>query len=180
MSNVYNDTTNDPYHEDWAPIEGFDEYLISTQGNIIHKDRPNTKRATPPNHRGFPTVVLFRRNEGSTRYIRQVSKLVIETFVGPSTPTLNSVWHKDGNLLNCWVDNLKWDMRARVMEWNEMNRDRVCKYRTPRIMLNSTGEIFENALELGLHIGEIETAIVSHIEKYPPQYADQARFQYVD
>lgn len=166
--------------EVWKPIEDFPDYQISSFGNIIHMDRPDTLRKVSLNHKGFPTLVLFHKEHPGSRYLRQVNQLVAEAFLGPPTVKLNSVWHIDGDLTNCNVENLKWEMRSRVMEWNEMHRSGIPKYRTPAVRNNKTGKEYINAFEAALAAGDIETAIVSHIEKYPPQYADRARFQYVD
>ncbi len=168
------------HEEIWRPIEGFPDYQISNLGRIVHVDRPNLTRKTAINHKGFPSLVLFTKEHPGSRYLRQVNQLVAEAFLGPPTVKLNSVWHIDGDFTNCAADNLKWDMRARVMEWNEMHRDGIPKYRTGRVRNNRTGQVFENAFEAALDAGEIETAVVSHIEKYPAQYADRARFQYVE
>lgn len=168
------------HEEIWRPIQGFPDYQISNLGRIVHNERPSVIRKTAVNHKGFPSLVLFTKEHPGSRYLRQVNQLVAEAFLGPPTARLNSVWHIDGDFTNCAVDNLKWDMRARVMEWNEMHRVGIPKYKTPRVMHNKTGDIYENAFECGIAVGDIETAIVSHIEKYPPQYADRARFRYVD
>lgn len=167
--------------EVWKPIEGFPDYQISSYGRIVHMDRPNTVRKAAPNHKGFPSLVLFNKEHPGSRYLRQVNQLVAEAFIGPPPSSkLNSVWHIDGDFENCHVDNLKWDMRARVMEWNEMHRDGIPKYRTARVRHNPTGREYENAFEAALAHGDIETAVVSHIEKYAGIYADRARFQFID
>lgn len=165
--------------EVWRPIDEFPDYQVSSYGRVIHIDRPNTPRAVALNHQGFPNLVLFKKEHPGSRYLRQVNKLVATAFLPPPPTKLNAVWHKDGDLTNCHVSNLMWDMRARVMEWNEMNREGTPKFRTGRVMHNETGRIYENAFELGLHIGKTESEIVAHIERYPAQYADRARYKYV-
>lgn len=168
------------HQEDWRPVDGFPDYQVSNLGRVIHTDRPNTTRKTSVNHQGFPTLVLFHKEHPGARYLRQVNKLVARAFLGPPPQRMDSVWHLDGDLQNCQADNLKWDMRARVLEWNDMHRTGEPKYRTKRVMENKTGRVFANAYECAINVGEIETAIVTHIEKYPPQYADRARYRYVE
>jgi hypothetical protein len=166
--------------EIWRRIEEFPDYLISNYGQVVHVDRPNTPRSVAINHQGFPSLVLFKKEHPGSRYLRQVNKLVATTFVPQTVAKLNSVWHKDGDFLNCHADNLKWDLRARVMEWNEMNRDGVPKFRTGRVMDNKTGRIYENAFELALHIGATESEVVRRIEAYPAHLEDRAPYKYVD
>lgn len=167
------------HEETWKVIEEFPDYQISSLGRIIHKDRPETPRRVNINHAGFPTLTLFKKEHGGARYVRQVNKLVAIAFLGPAPKRLDSIWHFDGDLLNCYADNLKWDMRARVLEWNEMHRTMTPKYKTPKVMVNATGDVYDNAFMCGLAVSEIETAVVTHIENYPAQYADRARFMYV-
>lgn len=165
--------------EIWREIEGFPDYHISNLGRVVHIERPGVIRKTSINHKGFPTLVLFHKNHTGARYLRQVNKLVASAFLGQAPPRLDSVWHIDGDLLNCQADNLKWDMRSRVMEWNEMHRTPGPKFRTGRVMINATGRVFENAYEVALHVSEIESAVVAHIERYPDQHVDRARYKYV-
>lgn len=166
--------------EEWRVIEGFEDYRVSSHGNVVNVERPNTYRKLNLNHRGFPTLVLFKKEHGGSRYVRQVNKLVADAFLEPADPSANSIWHIDGDLTNCHVDNLRWDMRARVLEWNDMHIKGQARMRTPRVMDNESGVVFNNAFECGLAMGEIESAVVAHIERYPEQYAHRARFRYVD
>jgi hypothetical protein len=165
--------------EAWLPIAGFSNYLISNLGQIKHVDRHEPRKFSI-NHQGFPVVVLWMENS-STRYPRQVSKLVAETFLAAPDPEIRSptVWHIDGNFENCRADNLKWDRRDRVLEWNDMQRTGQPKYRTRQVMYNRTGDIFADAYEAGMATGEIESAVIGNIEKYPEQYADRARYRYL-
>lgn len=165
--------------EEWRMIPDFPKYQVSSLGRIKNLST-NAIRQARPNHQGFPTLVLYKA-ENPTRYVRQVNLLVAQTFLDPPDHhTMNSVWHKNGDLGDCRVTNLKWDTRSRVTEWNQMWRDNTPRLRTPRIMVNKTGRIFENAFECGKYVGELEGAVVNHIEHFPPQHAHNARFRYVE
>ena len=167
------------HEEEWKVIEDFPDYQVSNLGRVVKSDHPNRIRKLAINHAGFPTLVLFKKEHPGSRYLRQVNKLVATAFLGPPPPKMDSVWHLDGDLENCYADNLKWDMRSRVLEWNDMHRTGTPRYKTPHVMVNATGMIYENAYECGMAVSEIETAVVTHIENYPPQYADRARYRYV-
>jgi hypothetical protein len=167
------------HEEVWVEIEGFPEYIISNLGHIRHKDRQNTNRKAYPNHQGFLTIVLFKPPSKS-RYVRHVNKLVASAFLEPPAHhDMTSVWHLDGDLLNCQADNLKWDRRDRVLEWNDMHRTTVPRYRTPNVMDNSTGRIYSSAFECGMATGEIESSVIAHVERYG-DYADRGKYRYVD
>jgi len=163
--------------EIWAPINGFPTYAISNLGNIKHVGEREVLRKTAVNHQGFPTIVLFR---DSMRYSRHVNKLVAEAFCAePQYRDETAIWHVDGNLENCRADNLRWDRRDRVLEWNEMHRRSYPKYNTPKVQNNRTGQIYVNAYELALAEGILESTVIGHIERYPDEHADRARYRYV-
>jgi hypothetical protein len=164
--------------EEWRLIQDFPKYYISSLGRVQNIATKQIRSARP-NHQGFPTLVLYK-GDNPTRFVRQINMLVAQAFLGPPEHrSMTSVWHKNGDFVDCRAVNLKWDSRARVMEWNDMWRSNTPKLRTPRVMVNKTGRIFANAFECGKYVGEIETAVVAHIENFPPQYADNARFKYV-
>ena len=171
--------------EEWRPIEEFPHYEVSSYGRIRHLGRASA-RAVTINDRGFPVILLYGPG-GRLRYLRQVNKLVAVTFLPtpppPPTPydfALNSVWHKDGDLTNCRLDNLKWETRAHVLEWNEMHRNGTAKLKTPMVRNNRTGALYDNAYECAIAEGVREDEIVWRIEKQAMHmYDDSARYRYV-
>lgn len=164
-------------NEVWVVIEEFPSYMVSSHGNVRHVSH-HEPRKLYSNHQGFPTLVLWKDNSAS-RYSRQVNMLVAKAFCTPEHHTHTAVWHIDGNFENCRADNLLWDRRDRVLEWNDMQRRQAPKYKTPKVQVNATGDIYENAYWAGMATGEIETAVISHIERYPEEYIDRARYRYV-
>lgn len=166
-------------NETWRVIEEFPNYLVSNYGRIKHEDR-NEPRKAQVNDKGFPTVLLSVHSS-STRYLRQVNKLVALAFLPPPTDQrMNSVWHIDGDLTNCRSENLRWDTRPRVLEWNEMNRTHEPRYKTPAIRNNWTGKTYENALECGMAEGEVESRILWMIESQAVSLEDDnAKYRYV-
>lgn len=167
------------HQEEWREIEGFPLYEVSNLGRIRNA-KANQIRKTQLNHQGFPTLVLYNTPD-PTRYVRQLNKLVATAFLPqPDTSDMTSVWHLDGDLENCAADNLKWDRRDRVLEWNEMHRVRQPRLRTPDVMDNSSGRVYTSAFECGLAVGDIESAVVAHIERYPDHLADRAKYRYVE
>lgn len=169
-------------NEEWRVIDEFPNYMVSNYGRIKHQDRIMARKITI-NDRGFPVVVLFK-SSNPTRYLRQVNKLVAEAFV--HIPNLNpefgtlAVWHIDGDLTNCNADNLRWDTRSNVLEWNEMHRGRTPYKQTAKVKNNRTGVIYENTYECALAEGELESRIIWRIEKQAfDMEDDNAKYRYV-
>lgn len=169
----------DDLEEVWVPVEGFDKYLISNHGQVKHVDRVSS-RTSSVNNRGFPVITLYRDNDPS-RYLRQINKLVADAFLPPPDHhDETSVWHMDGNLLNCYISNLKWDTRARVTEWNRMHREGTASYSTPPVRNNVTGAVYDNAFDCGMNEGKLESTVIWLIEGNAELFNDpNAKYCYV-
>jgi NUMOD4 motif len=165
--------------EEWRTLAEFPHYLISSYGRVRHQDRTYPRRITV-NERGFP-VILLSSATSATRYLRQINKLVATTFLPtPAWSDTNSVWHKDGDLSNCHVDNLMWERRDRVLEWNEMHRRGEPQYDTPPVMNNRTGEVYKDAYDCAMQEGILESTVVWRIENQANGvYDESARYRYV-
>jgi len=169
-------------NEDWRVIEEFPDYFVSNYGRIKHKDR-NEARQVAVNKQGFPVILLTNKPD-PTRYLRQVNKLVALAFLPEPQNTeyadFNSVWHIDGNLANCNVENLKWETRPHVLEWNDMHRRGKPKLKTPQVKNNNTGELYESAYHCGISEGILESEIVWRIERLAhSMFAENTRYRYV-
>lgn len=166
-------------NEEWRPIEEFPHYVISSHGRVKHTDRTNARKVTI-NERGFP-VILLSSATSPTRYLRQINKLVALAFLPPPLyHDSTAIWHKDGDLRNCYVDNLMWERRDRVLEWNEMHRQGRPKFTTPAVKNNRTGEIYKDAYDCAIHEGVLESSIVWRIERQSSSlYDESARYRYV-
>jgi hypothetical protein len=166
-------------NETWHEIAEFPHYHVSDYGRIKHVNRDLVRKITV-NERGFPVVLLSSAHSPS-RYLRQVNKLVAEAFLPPPQYSSDtSVWHIDGDLLNCRASNLRWEMRSRVLEWNEMHRRLKPAFNTPRVKNNRTGDIYANAYECAMTEGMIESAIIYKIERQARHVEDDnARYRYI-
>jgi hypothetical protein len=164
--------------EEWRRIVEFPHYFVSSHGRVRHEDR-NVPRKITTNERGFP-VILLSSATSPTRYLRQVNTLVAKAFLRPPfDEQRTAVWHKDGDLSNCDVENLMWERRDRVLEWNEMHRAGP-KFNTPAVKNNRTGEIYKDAFDCAVHENELESVIVWKIEKQSSSmYDENARYRYV-
>jgi hypothetical protein len=165
--------------EDWRPIKEFPHYLISSYGRVKHQHRTYSRKITI-NERGFP-VILLSSATSPTRYLRQINQLVAITFLPtPAWADETAVWHIDGDLSNCYYQNLRWERRDRVLEWNEMHRRGESRYNTPPVKNNYTGELYKNAYECGMGEGVLESTIIWKIEKQAfGIYDETARYCYV-
>lgn len=177
--------------DEWVALEGFPKYFVNPAGEVRHYDRMEPRK-TGINKQGFSTVVLFG-DDNNSRYLRQVNKLVADSYLRPRelylrTPNdfripgkkyavdemmalfpitqANSVWHIDGNLQNCHVDNLLWDTRGRVMEWNDMHRRQEPRFQTPKVQNMITGRRYEDAYAAAMNDRLLESKVVWWAERH--------------
>lgn len=158
--------------EVWHVIHEFPNYMVSDHGRVKNINSVNARQLTV-NDRGFPIIVLFGRHggESKTRYLRQVNKLVAEAFLPlPAFDNETSVWHLDGDLLNCRADNLKWETRSRVLEWNEMHRTKEPQYKTGPVRNTRTDKEYANAFECAMDEGRLEIDIIKRADMGSPRY----------
>jgi hypothetical protein len=140
------------------------------------------------NDRGFPVVVLYGP-DSKTRYLRQLNNLVADAFLPPK-PVFEdrgfqetaAVWHIDGDLTNCRADNLRWEPRSRVLEWNDMHRYGESRFVpvNARVKNNRTGAIYENTYECAIAEGVPESDIIWAIEKQARHIQDdKSHYRYL-
>lgn len=114
--------------EEWTPLPGWEEYYeVSDQGKVRSKDRKTTDRIgrvsirkgrelkQTTNHKGYRIV---RLSLSGKKTHKRVSRLVLETFVGPC-PEGMVACHNDGVKTNNYLSNLRWDTPS------ENNKDKV-------------------------------------------------------
>lgn len=173
-------------YEEWRVIVEFPNYSVSNYGRIKHRSS-NDVRKVSTNMHGFPVIVLYGSDK-KTRYLRQVNNLVADAFLDPPPEYPYSVsaaiWHIDGNLENCHLDNLRWDSRPRVLEWNEMHREGgPSKFKHPtktKVKNNQTGIVYENTYDCAIAEGELESSIIWRIEKQARNVEDDsAKYRYL-
>lgn len=86
-------------------IEGFPGFYITSHGRVIsHKVFTCEKLITLKQYYGYVSVSL---SDGTSKRTRMVHSLVANAFLH-NPNNLTRVTHKDGDLLNCHVDNLVW------------------------------------------------------------------------
>lgn len=164
--------------EEWRPVQEFPRYQVSDLANVYDE---NLERSVTPTlgAQGF-LVVRFRQPADPKQYLRQLNKVVAEAFCDKMYSDENSIWHIDGDIHNCQADNLRWELRHKVLEWNKMHRDARPKYATPRVRNNNSGQVYENAFEAALASGVTESHILWRIERHPGgPYDESNQFMYL-
>lgn len=140
--------------EEWAPIEGFENYEVSDEGRIRNENSGHILKQFPNGH-DIIQVVMYRDGKN---HARAVHKLVAHAFteVGPEGTV---PMHRDGDKRNCRADNLEWKDRWFVHKLT-MQRKRTVP-RDPRgILMLSTGVVYPNALVCANEINGLEELVL--------------------
>lgn len=85
-------------------ISGYDNYLVSDDGQIYSKVRKGFRAIHPNKKVDYFTVDLWKNNEGRKFYVH---RLVAQAFI-PNPNNLPEVNHIDGNRQNNHISNLEW------------------------------------------------------------------------
>ena len=99
--------------ENWRPVVGYEDlYAVSDIGRVCRttdgrcqKWKSGTILSLRRNPEGYPTVSLYRRDNGKTKLVHG---LVAEAFIGKRKVGMQ-VNHRDGNKTNNDVSNLEWN-----------------------------------------------------------------------
>ena len=101
----------------FQPITGFRGYYVSNPARVTSMKRKEPIIMSTHNTRlGYLVVMLWNNNKLTQFY---VSRLVLEVFRGyPTDPWLCYAHHKNGNLNDCRLDNLEWNICETTDEYD--------------------------------------------------------------
>lgn len=93
--------------EIFKPINGFPGYFVSNMGRVQSRKRYEPIFLSICRSRlGYPIVQLWQGMKLTTIYL---GRLVLETFEGfPAEPWLCYAHNKNGDILDCRLENLEW------------------------------------------------------------------------
>lgn len=135
-------------------IEGFENYIICTDGTVHNKKRHNISRWK--DNVGYLQVKLSKEGKW---YYKRVHRLVAEAFI-PNPHNLKQVNHIDGDKTNNEVSNLEWIDNKNNTQHGYDNNLYHSKHRNIKIevydkithqLINTYKSIRETANELNIN-----------------------------
>lgn len=103
--------------EKWKKIKGYENYEISTYGNVKSLKNKNIKILKPSkSNSGYLQVVLCKNGKTKNHFIH---RLVAENFI-ENKNNYSEINHKDENKLNNHIDNLEWCTRLYNMNYGNV------------------------------------------------------------
>lgn len=154
---------SDP-EERWKGILGFSCYEASTSGRVRRKD--NHRLLTPsPNILTGRLYICLVRDDGKRKNL-QLARVIAQTFIEHDSEH-NTVNHKDGNILNNYVENLEWMTQAEnnLHAYRSLNRRKVCgrRFTFKRIKYKNRYE-FKTVAAFARFLGKSETQTRRYLE----------------
>jgi hypothetical protein len=157
--------------EIWKPIEGFDNYKVSTLGRVYRIQGYGCKkeRFITPKYDKYGYILYKLYNKGSYKF-KLAHRLVAEAFI-PNPDNLPEVNHKDCVRLNNSVDNLEWCTTEYNQNFRKVNSTKH-KDVNAVLQINSDGEVlnsYRNIREASNYTDIIQNRIKLCIDGKIPQ-----------
>jgi hypothetical protein len=163
---------------EWRPIEGFPGYSVSTLGQV-RKDSTRRVMHVRTNEFGVPYVGLMQ--DGALHQsVRSLPRLVAKAFVPQSNPVWDTPINKDGDRMNCCVDNLEWRPRWYAVNYAKQFRERYDHPIEEPVREIETDEEFDNSLVAACYYGLLEREVVLSIVNNTPTWPTFQKFVVVE
>ena len=150
--------------EVFKPVDGFEDYyLISNYGNLVslherHYGEYLSCGGVTRSGDGYRSITLYGNDVQSPKSIH---RLVAQAFI-PNPENKATVNHRDGNKLNCYVENLEWatysennkhaiDTGMHIPNIEPMIEAGIIASRSP-VLIVETGEVFKACCACDEHI----------------------------
>jgi len=143
--------------EQWAPIEGFPDYEISTYGRVCSYkgknqfcDKEETPHLLKINNKKNNYCHINLWDQENKRKTLSIHRLVAKTFI-PNSNNLPVINHKDENPSNNHIDNLEWcTTKYNINYGTRAEKEIKTKLKTGNcipVKCLETGEIFYSQIE---------------------------------
>ena len=141
----------DPTNEEWAFIEGFPNYQISSHGRVYNVSRYQMMSCSVNNH-GLLKISLV--DEGGVRRTKSIATLVADAFVPGKDHISDQIILLDGDQMNVHAFNLAW--RPRWFAWKyttQLKQQQPVYYENLAVYDSVLGIEFDNIIEAGTTLG---------------------------
>lgn len=166
--------------DDLAPLQGFPGYQVSPQGEVFKEVRDDLRQVRVWKNNTDQAVVTLRTSEGG-RTTRGLALLVARLFLPPDLPHFNSIIQRNGDTMDCRVENLLWRPLWFVREYNKQFEDPSFSKQIAYLEETQTGERYLGWQEPSMKYGLLYTHVrKSYLEGGSPVFPTHHRFQRLD
>ena len=140
--------------EKWKPLKGHENYLISSFGRCVSKERVILMKNGMIYHRKRQLLLPHDNGNGYLAYLidgkhRYIHRLVAQAFI-PNPDNKEQVDHIDGNKSNNHLDNLRWTTRSENLR-NPVTYPHMSEVQEKKeiVILDADGKIIHEGI--GIH-----------------------------
>lgn len=150
--------------EEWKQIEGYDNYEVSTFGNVRNKTTQRLLKIKN-NSNGYLYYALYKNNIQTNKFIH---RLIGDAFI-ENPENKKYIDHKDNNPQNNNISNLRWvtaheNVVRQLRMKNSKNIYWIERKQHYRILYKSNGHICDNARK---KLEEAEALLAEWKRLYP-------------
>ena len=158
--------------EGYKPIQGYKNYIINKQGEVLNTKTNRPKKATIANT-GYYTVTLYKKNKGKSFLLH---RLIADCFIAKEQGK-TYINHKNGIKTDNRIENLEWCTQSENMHHSYEKLGRVagmkgkkgkkCKNSKPILMLTTNGKPirrFDSIMCAQRELGFLNNSIVAHLK----------------
>lgn len=160
--------------EEWRPLIETDKYEASTDGYIRNAKTGRILQGTI-DERGRVKVLLHIHGKICARYVK---RLVAEAFLGEIPDDLY-IYQKDGDKLNCCLDNLAVGTRSEIIKNTYVNGKRQAN-NARAIRCVETGEVYSSIAECSRLTGLNPSSICRNVNGSTIRTQGRWRFEPIE
>lgn len=159
--------------EQWAVIEEFPTYSISSLGRVYNHKYDIFMRTNPNNH-GHIKITLTDEDTGE-RYDRSVPKLVAKAFVEPPNALCDQIVILDGDFTNIVASNLVWRPSGFAYRYTrQLKEQQPVHFHNLPILNVTTRDRYASVIHAGMAEGllfeHVWRSTYSQLEVFPQGY----------
>lgn len=162
---------------DWAPILDFENYSVSTNGEVVNNDT-NTPISISYNREGVPKVTLIGTDH--RKYCRSLSLLVARAFIHGVPSHFDSSINLDGDRTNNHISNLALRPRWFAIMYNKQFKPGYQMSCKDPLRDCETGDEYPNSMAVATTFGVLDKDIFISVLNRTFLFPANRMFEFVD
>lgn len=164
--------------DEWVAVEGFPGYSVSPSGHV-RKDSSGHVLRIRCNQYGVPYVGMMREGRRH-QCVRSLPRLVATTFVPQPNDIFDTPINRNGNRVDCRVENLAWRPHDYAVKYNNQFVDRYDNPIDTPVRDVDTGQEYPNSLAAACANGLLEREVVLSIFNRTVAWPTYQEFEIVE
>lgn len=163
--------------EDWKEIREFPQFMVSNHGNVVNL-KTGRERKPMRNKQGIAMITVAAQGRVWTRGL---ALLVANAFLpNPEELIFRTPINRDGDRMNCHVDNLLWRPRWFSVKYHRQFAYEDFHHANPHLQIVQTGETFIGVRDPAVAYGLYYIDIFNSAQRGTPIFPTRQIFRFLD